>query len=62
MSEKVTAPFTIISALHLGNKDIAILGPDGLSISVDYDDVDHDQVRAATEKMLRILNQHWDVK
>lgn len=57
MSEKFTAePFTTI------DKDIAILGPGGLSISVDYDDVDHDQVRAATEKMLRILNQHWDAK
>lgn len=31
-----------------------------LSMEVDYDDVDHPSVDAATELMVEILNTHWD--
>lgn len=42
------------------DKDINVIGPDGLSFSIDFDDVDQDTVEKAAAKMLRILNRHWD--
>lgn len=42
------------------DKDIIIFGPDGLCISVDYDDVDHPSVEHGVTKMLAILNREWD--
>lgn len=40
------------------DKSFEISGPIGLK--VDYDDVDHEEVDAVTEKVVRILNKHWD--
>jgi hypothetical protein len=41
------------------DKDINVIGPVGLAFSIDFDDVPHDLVRPAAEKMLRILNKYW---
>lgn len=40
------------------DKAIIVDGP--LAITVDFDDVDHHQVRHDTEKMVQILNKYWD--
>lgn len=40
-------------------KDIAISGP-GIELLVDYDDVDHEEVEKNANKVVEILNQHWN--
>lgn len=42
------------------DKKIPIQGPGDLRLLVDYDDVDQDEVRPAMEKMVAILNKHWN--
>ncbi len=41
------------------DKWVEIEGP-GLSIRVDYDDVDHNTVEKNVKKMLKILNENWE--
>lgn len=45
------------------DKFFDITGPSsfegGLTLRVDYDDVDHDRVDREVEKLLKILNRHW---
>lgn len=41
------------------DKEIVVVGPNDLMISVDYDDVDHKQVEKGIRKMVKILNTYW---
>jgi hypothetical protein len=41
------------------DKEIVVVGPNDLMISVDYDDVDHKQVEKDIRKMVEILNTYW---
>ena len=41
------------------DKYIEITGPGDLGIRVDYDDVDHDLVRAQVDTMIEVLNANW---
>lgn len=41
------------------DKDLTIYGPDGLRITIDYDDVNHRAVMAATKRMVKVLNEAW---
>lgn len=42
------------------DKDVPVQGPGDLRLLVDYDDVDQDEVKPAMEKMVAILNKHWN--
>lgn len=42
------------------DKDIPVQGPGDLRLLVDFDDVDQDEVKPAMEKMVAILNKHWN--
>lgn len=50
---KVT-PFTNL------DKRVEIQGPDYLRILVDFDDVNHVEVRKQIKKMVTLLNEHWE--
>lgn len=54
-------PFAISSYGPI-DKWIEISGPDGLTLKADYDDVNHNEVRDAVKKMVRILNREWETK
>ncbi len=41
------------------DKKIFIEGPNSLNIEIDFDDVEHDQVREAAVKMVKMLNMLW---
>lgn len=41
------------------DKKIHIIGPMTLDISIDYDDVDHEQVDLEVRRLLDVLNQNW---
>jgi hypothetical protein len=59
MSLPKPEPFEI--ERHTGiDKRFEIYGPD-IRIFVDYDDVDHKTVDQQAEKIVHILNEHWDV-
>lgn len=47
-------PFTNI------DKRVTIEGPDYLRIYVDFDDVNHAEVRKQIKQMIALLNQHWE--
>jgi hypothetical protein len=47
-------PFTNI------DKRVEIQGPDYLHIFVDFDDVNHAEVRKQIKQMVAILNKHWE--
>lgn len=52
------------SSISSGDKDIDIFQTDcdegqGLRITVDYDDVDHETIKRKAERMLYILNKYW---
>jgi hypothetical protein len=47
-------PFTNI------DKRVEITGPDYLQLFVDFDDVNHAEVRKQIKKMVALLNKHWD--
>lgn len=49
--------FKILPHNHF-DKDIEVVGP--LFMRVDYDDVDHESTSEDIQKMVRILNKHWD--
>lgn len=55
---KPKKPFTIIPYGPV-DKWIELAGPE-LNIRVDYDDVQHSQVKKNMRKMIDILNAHWD--
>jgi hypothetical protein len=46
-------PFTNI------DKYVEITGPDYLRLLVDFDDVDHAEVRKQVKRMVAILNENW---
>jgi hypothetical protein len=46
-------PFTNI------DKHVVITGPDYFRLAVDFDDVNHAEVRKQIKKMVAILNAHW---
>ena len=50
---KVT-PFTNL------DKRVEIQEPDYLRILVDFDDVNHVEVRKQIKKMVTLLNEHWE--
>lgn len=54
----VEPPFRVEPRL-VANKSITIVGPGDLTISVDYDDVNHRQVNDDTEKLVMLLNANW---
>jgi hypothetical protein len=41
------------------DKSITIVGPE-ITIAVDYDDVNHPQVRKDIKKLVKILNENWE--
>lgn len=41
------------------DKELLIAGPFELNISIDFDDVDHAEVRLEALKLVRLLNKHW---
>lgn len=41
------------------DKEIRITGPADISISIDYDDVDHPTVKREIRKLVRLLNTYW---
>lgn len=41
------------------DKSFLIHGPGDLTLEVDYDDVDHEEVLADAARVVRILNEHW---
>jgi hypothetical protein len=41
------------------DKDIYIFGPEGMRITVFYDDVDHDVILRQTRRVVQLLNEHW---
>jgi hypothetical protein len=47
-------PFTNI------DKRVEIQGPDYLRIFVDFDDVNHAEVRKQIKQMVTLLNEHWE--
>lgn len=51
-------PFTM-DEICAGDKEIIVQGPGDFYLTIDYDDVDHDAVEKAAEKIVRILNEHW---
>ncbi len=53
MEPFVAEPFSTI------DKEIRVRGP-GIDLRVDYDDVDHLDVRRQLRRMLEILNRHWE--
>lgn len=55
----MTEPFEVQKFDFL-DKNIEVYGPQDLHLFVDYDDVEQDLVEAALEKMIRILNEHWN--
>ena len=55
-------PFSMMPYKRAVDKDINVIGPDGLFFSIDFDDVDPHTVEPAAQKMLRILNRYWDTE
>ena len=41
-------------------KEVAIYGPRGFVMMVDFDDVNHDAVERMAMRVLEILNTEWD--
>jgi len=41
-------------------KRIPVIGPISDDLYFDYDDVNHDEVDKNIQKILKILNEHWD--
>jgi hypothetical protein len=41
------------------DKSIFIDGPFNLSLEIDHDDVDHDQVEKEAQALVDLLNKHW---
>lgn len=52
-------PFTIEPHTTI-DKQFAINGPD-VTLLVDYDDVDHSSVDKAVKRLVKILNEHWEI-
>jgi hypothetical protein len=42
------------------DKSVLITGPGDLEFEIDYDDVNTDEIDGQIERMLAILNEHWD--
>lgn len=42
------------------DKRFEISGPDELLLEVDYDDVFHEDVDRLAERMVEVLNAHWE--
>lgn len=42
-------------------KRIYIHGPWNLNVTIDHDDVDHDQVERDAEKLVKLLHSHWKI-
>ena len=53
-----TKPFRVEPFADI-DKWIEIRGPDYLSIRVDFDDVNHAEVRKQIKQMVAILNDNW---
>lgn len=51
--------FEIKGRVNLCDKEIIIIGPCQLKITVDYDDVDQKTVDNAVDRLLTILNKKW---
>jgi hypothetical protein len=51
-----------IFEIEIDDKDILIYGPSSLFIRIDYDDVPHNKILKAANKMVEILNDNWNKK
>lgn len=49
----------VIWEMSSDRKTIMIWGPFGMALSVDFDDVDHDEVEAEVKKLCALLEKHW---
>lgn len=52
--------FRVADGYRVGDKRVPIIGPDDFYIMVDVDDCDTAAVAAHLQKMLWILETHWD--
>lgn len=50
------------SSFDTVNKTVEIRGPDDFRMEVDYDDVDHPEVRRTAKRIILLLNKHWETK
>jgi len=55
----MSSEFFQIKPFTTSDKVITIQGPCDLRIRIDYDDVSHATVKAATEQFVRSLNSVW---
>lgn len=42
------------------DKELVVTGPFDLNMSIDFDDVDHKEVRRQTRHLVAVLNKYWD--
>jgi hypothetical protein len=42
------------------DKWLEVTGPDQLALRIDFDDVDPDTVLEAAQRMVKVLNNHWE--
>ncbi len=67
MNKSKRTPFTIEPCVAGRDKSVVIYGPgaddwDSLTITVDFDEVDHESIAEQVKKMVSILNAHWNDK
>jgi len=55
-------PFRIEMPKAGVDKEFCIWGPDGFSLVVDYDDVDHVSQMRYAQRVVDILNAHWETE
>ena len=58
-SKRTAHPFKVEPFSEI-DKSVTITGPDTLRIAVDFDDVDHKQIRQDIKKIVRLLNEYWE--
>jgi hypothetical protein len=51
-------PFKVHKFTNI-DKRVEVTGPDYLRFFVDFDDVNHAEVRKQIKKMVALLNEHW---
>jgi hypothetical protein len=51
-------PFRVLPFTNI-DKRVEIQGPDYLRLFVDFDDVNHAEVRKQIKQMVAILNENW---
>lgn len=55
-----TSDFKDVFVLHQDDKCLRVSGPAEMEIKIDYDDVWHRKVMHDAERLVELLNRHWD--